>query len=197
MLTKTDREFLQDPDGYYTASSAKQMRYERRGDIKTRIRESILDLALLFDLYEDQQDLVDDVFTDAELKDALGDAIALFVCGVTTGTTYSGRRPRSINGPADIGQFGMIEGRGDHHSEEFLQILGDGLARGLFEYDNILLEQAELHTETTRVPDARIQRDLEEGEILHPKAAALLLKSGEIDPEAFSDFAREQLLDDE
>lgn len=76
-------------------------------------------------------------------------------------------------------------------------MLGAGLSRVLFAYDKVFLERAELETKTTRVQDMRIRRYQKEGEELQLNTAALLLDTGEIDSQAFTEFAREQLLDED
>lgn len=191
VLTPTDRQFLRGEKEYKNPETTSH----RRSDIRTRLRNAVLDLSLLFECYDEHDDLVTDVFRDDELVDEFGNMIALIFCGVTSDVTLDGSRLRSLKGPAGIHMTGEIEGVGDHHSSEFLQVLGDGLSRGLFEFDSIFLEKAQLETEAIRLPDRRIRRNLEEGETLHPNAAALLLRTGEVDPEAFTDFAREQLLE--
>jgi len=193
VLTKTDREFLTGEKTYKNQETASH----RRRNIRTRLRNSILDLSLLFELFDEHDDLVRDVVgDDEEVEDALADAIALIFCGVTTNVSLGTGPPMPVKGPAGFKQDAEISGTGDHHSEEFLKVLGTGLSRGFFTSDGILLERAELNTETTRVSETNIRRTLEEGRTLHPKTAALLLRTGQIDPEAVSDLAREQLLDD-
>lgn len=196
MLTETDREFLRDPDGYYTGPNAKQQRYERRQNIKRRLRESLFDLALLLDTYDEHEALIKDVFGyDEQTQDAISDAIGLIFCAVTDRLEYGGHTPGYFDGPTGFRMGGEVVGSGGHQSPDFLLALGDGLAQGYLKADNVLLEHLEVTTETTRIPSASLQRDLEEGKTLHPDAIAMLLKSGEIDGDAISEFARQQLLD--
>lgn len=47
MLTKTDRKFLRHKEEYYTGKNAKQQRWERRENIRTRVGVSLDDFGIL------------------------------------------------------------------------------------------------------------------------------------------------------
>lgn len=69
MFTPTDRFILRGKKTYKNPETASH----RRSDIRKRLRNSILDLSLLFELYDSHGDLVtDDVRDDEEFQDAPG-----------------------------------------------------------------------------------------------------------------------------
>lgn len=53
MLTKTQRAFLKG-EKEYTGDSARQQRYERRQAIKERVRHTMLDFQLLFEMWDER-----------------------------------------------------------------------------------------------------------------------------------------------
>lgn len=183
-LSKRDRRYLQGESDIEPKSA--QERNVRR-DIRERTRNAFVDFTLLEDtLREDDREQIFDRGDDIdEFNDGLADAIAFIFEGVSERPTSSGKTvyPES-----------EYVGRGDFPSMEFLPLLYDGLYRGYMEF-NIYLEGIELTTKATSLPKMQTtERKLRSGETLPPEYAALLLQSERIDPERFTEFAREELL---
>lgn len=189
-LTPQDRAYLRG-EGELTEGSE----YNTRRRIRERVHDTVLDFSVLMDRFEENEDLIREAFDasdDRDFEQELAESVALIFCAVTA------RSPGSSDwGQGHIWPTALFSGRGGHHSLPFLRILETALDRAYRE-NGIVLKDGELHVETTRLPQLKtIRRDLEEGETLHPKLGALLLQSGQIDAEAFTDLAREELLDDE
>lgn len=185
-LTPEDREYLRG-EGELTEGSE----YNARRRIRERIHDSMLDFSVLMEWYAENEELIREALDTEEsaVEQAMVDAIAMLFCAVTTRLNHGGRTPGRVNP-----EFDGVDG---YQSAEFLWLLAGALDRAYLEND-IVFEGGELHVEATRLPNLKtIRRQVEEGETLHPNLAALLLKSGEIDPEAFTEFAREEILDEE
>lgn len=155
--TERDRGILTEADWAYLRGESdltEGSEYNRRRDIRERLRNSILDFTLLMENFEDNEDLVREVIAadDDEVWQGMADAIALFFCAVTDRIEAGDVIPNSL-----------LSGQGEHHSTRFLRLLGSGLERGYLERD-LLLDDAELTTETRRLPWNRIQRELKERE---------------------------------
>lgn len=183
-LTKEDREYLHGKD--LTDGSE----YNARRRIRERIHDTLLDFSVLIDRFDENEELIREGFEedDLDIEEEPASVIALLFCAITD-------RPDWAEG--NVRPTALLRGRGGHHSISFLRVLEAALNRAYMEND-IVFEGGELEIKTTRVPQLKtIRRNLEEGETLHPKLGALLLESGQIDEDAFTEFAREQLLDEQ
>lgn len=191
-LTAEDRAFLRGKE--YSSDEA---RYNARRRVRNRIHDTILDLAFLMNRFEENTELVWEALDDdeyPELETAIGGAIALMFCGITEPRDL---HQANVRPTAAVSGHRLQNGKDNHTSVPFLRALETAFDRAYPEYD-ILFEGAELHMETTRLPNLKtIRRHLEEGKILHPKLGGKLLESGKIDDEAFTELAREELLGDE
>jgi hypothetical protein len=181
MLTTEDRRWLTGEKSY-EGQHAKQQRYQRRRDIRSRVRNTILDFTILFEHLEEseREKLFDrpdeDGETDDEFTNGLRDALAFVL--YNTGITES------------------MEREGSERSVPLAErLLQDAVYRA-GKRDEILVEDVDLAIEATRAPVSAILEDLKAGNEVSPARLCLLLESDEIDTARAQDCIREMILDD-
>lgn len=184
MLTQTDREFLRG-ETEYTGENAKQMRYERRDQIRRRVRQSLKDFTLLFD-HVDEEEAVKILngggrvafaaFEDEDVEAGLRDTLAFILreAGITCmmGETTRPNQPTSEQLLLEaFKRVGRSEGYG--------------------------VSGMELEIDSVRLPRGQIIRSLEEGRELPSETIAHLLEEDGVDKGEIQEELRRMLADGE
>lgn len=182
MLTTEDRRWLTG-EKEYTGDHAKQQRYQRRRDIRERVRNSVLDFTILFDdLEEQERERIFDSITsgdepDRELEDGVRDGLAflLYVVGIT-----------------DL----MDSGTGPNGATVAEEMLADAVVRAGSK-DGFLVEEVRLEVEATERSADEVIEKVESDEAISPKELQYLLENEMIDMDALRSCLRTALADRE
>ena len=183
MLTTEDRRWLVGEKSY-EGEYAKQQRYQRRREIRERIRNSILDFSLLVEHLEPAEaeklfspvpdpPTGEDEFTDG-LRDAL--VFVLLHTGIVEHMTADG----SDDGAQEIAVAEWL-------LEEALYRAG--------RREDILVESVELEVEATPVPALSLLDDIDDGRVLSPAAIRLLLDHEKVDRAEIQSHIRAMILE--
>jgi hypothetical protein len=184
MLTTEDRRWLAGEKSY-EGQHAKQQRYQRRRDIRSRVQNTILDFSILFEHLEESEreklfGLIDENETDDdgdnEFTNGLRDTLAFVL--YNTGITESMNREKS-EGPGPLAE----------------RLLRDAVYRAGAR-DEILVEDIDLTIEATHASVSEILDDLKAGNEVSPARLCLLLESDEIDTAGVQDCIRKTIIDD-
>lgn len=182
MLTTEDRRWLTGEKSY-EGEHAKQQRYQRRRDIRKRVRNTILDFTILFEHLEDAEReklferLGEDGTEGEEFAAGLSDGLAfiLYNAGITET---------------------MLEDGSDGTESTAERLLREAVSAA-GKRDEILVEDVELSIDATRAPIASILEDLRAGNEVSPAELCLLLESEAVDTEDARDCIRELVVDGE
>ncbi|MFC6835735.1 hypothetical protein [Halomarina ordinaria] len=167
MLTTEDRRWLTG-EKVYEGEHAKQQRYQRRRDIRERIRNALLDFTTLFEHLDadERAKLFGDRTTggdlDTELTEGITDAVAFLL--YNTGFT------RAIGGSTvQNAQPTLAE-----------QVLDEAIRRA-GRRDDLLVTDVSVDVEATRTPPERLLAALQAGEDLTRAELRYLLDSDLVD----------------
>lgn len=183
MLTTEDRRWLTG-DKEYEGEHAKQQRYQRRKDIRERVRNSVLDFTILFEhLDDDQCEAIFELLaegnssTTAEREsfaNGVRDALAFFLYNVgVTGLMRDAPSPATDRPAAE-------------------QFVTDALTRA-GRKDDLLVEEVKLDIDATPASLSDILADLEAGEDLSAGELQYLIESGTVDVTELQGCIRDQL----
>lgn len=176
MLTDTDREFLLAGGGYYTGENAKQMRYERRSNIRNRIRETLLDFTLLFEHLEERERAKIFEDADADLDNGVRDTLALLLYSLRVSA--------------------VMEGYAVGNVPELADALGGALDRAGLK-DGWAVQDWDLEIEA--IPISHLLRKAEESDELQARELGLLMETGVVSDdtqEAVRELVTEDLAGD-
>lgn len=184
MLTTEDRRWLTG-EKTYEGQHAKQQRYQRRNDIRDRVRNSILDFTILFEELEEHErrkvfgEVTDDgsrwVGVDEEFRDGVRDALAFLLRGVGVRTLM---RDSADDASRDV-------------AEQFLALATARAGRR----EGFLVDDVELDVDATGVAVPDLLERFESGADVSPTGLYLLVESGALDVDDVRECLREHVLD--
>lgn len=168
MLTTEDRRWLTG-EKRYEGKHAKQQRYQRRRDIRDRVRTSIRDFSILFEHLEEDEWRRIFERTDDELEGSIRDGLAFLL--YSAGITRPGERARA-------------EG-----------LLTDAITRSGAR-DGLLVEDVDLSMSIREQHPSTLLDSLEAGETLSTRELRFLIESDAIETETLQACLRSALIED-
>ena len=183
MLAEVDRDYLRKGKEY---ADSRQTRYKRRGDIRERVYQTMLDFSLLLDFLD--EDEKEKLWTEALERDsrAFLDGLAATIGFIFWGTMTKEDAEAWVD--HDV----------NPRSGPFMQTLKEGLYQGGLKHE-VVITDVDLDVEGDRLTEyslEKVRERAEAGEDLSPQLVRLLLETETVSGDRVQEALREELTDD-